>query len=152
MRGQRIVLGVLLLISLVTGLWALLAPRSFYDSFPGGSGMHWVSADGPYNQHLVRDFGSLNLALAVVAMVALWRPTRELLIAVGLANLAYGIPHLVYHLRHLDVYDTSDKIANIAALSSVLVLPLLLLWVAFFGGSWQTGRLREREDPLEAPL
>jgi hypothetical protein len=58
-RGQRIVLGVLLLIALVTGLWALLAPRSFYDSFPGGSGMHWVSADGPYNRHLVGDVGSM---------------------------------------------------------------------------------------------
>ena len=46
-------LGTLLLISLLTGLWALLAPRSFYDSFPGGSGLHWVAADGPYNRHLV---------------------------------------------------------------------------------------------------
>ena len=39
-----------------TGLWATLSPRSFYDEFPGG-GRAWVAADGPYNEHLVRDFG-----------------------------------------------------------------------------------------------
>ncbi|MDQ6698159.1 MAG: hypothetical protein M3Z46_11955, partial [Actinomycetota bacterium] len=90
----------------------------------------WVSADGPYNEHLVRDFGSLNLALAAVAAVAFVRPVRELLIAVGLANLVYGVPHLIYHLRHLDVYDTADKIGNVVALSAVLVLPAILLVMA----------------------
>ncbi len=29
----------------------------------------------------------------------------------------------MYHLRHLDVYDTSDKIANVTALVLALVLP-----------------------------
>ena len=67
-------LGVLLLIALVIGLWALLAPRSFYDSFPGGNGMHWVSADGPYNRHLVSDVGSMYLALAALTVAALGRP------------------------------------------------------------------------------
>ena len=74
-RGQRIVIGVLLLIALVTGLWAAVAPRSFYDSFPG-SGLHWVSTDGPYNRHLVSDVGSMYLALAVVTVAAIM-PARS---------------------------------------------------------------------------
>jgi hypothetical protein len=89
-----------------------------------------VAADGPYNEHLVRDFGSLNLGFAAVALVAFWRPVRELLIAVALANIAFQVPHLIYHLRHLDVYDTADKIANVVSLSAALVLPVILLVVA----------------------
>jgi hypothetical protein len=42
-RGQRIVLMLLLAMAAFPGSWALAAPRSFYDSFPG-AGMHWVSA------------------------------------------------------------------------------------------------------------
>lgn len=35
------------------GAWAASAPRSFYRSFPG-FGRHWISALGPYNEHLPR--------------------------------------------------------------------------------------------------
>ena len=128
-RVARIILALLVVVGIVIGVWAAFDPHGFYRSFPGG-GRQWVAVDGPYNQHLVRDFGALNLALAAVALVALWRPRRELLIAVAVGNLAYDVPHLVYHLRHLDVYDTADKVANVASLSSALVLPLILLAVA----------------------
>ncbi len=132
-RAPRIIVGLLAVSGLVIGLWAAFDPRGFYGNFPGG-GRRWVSADGPYNEHLVRDFGSLNLALAAVALTAFWRPVRELLIAVGLANIVYGVPHLIYHLRHLGVYDTADKIGNVVALSAALVLPGILLAVALSSG------------------
>ncbi len=54
---------------LVIGVWALLVPRSFYDDFPL-PGRDWVSALGPYNEHLVRDVGALNLALGVLLATA----------------------------------------------------------------------------------
>jgi hypothetical protein len=113
-------------VSLELGVWAALSPRSFYDEFPG-FGRQWVSADGPYNEHLVRDFGALNLALAVVTIAALVTFGRPLVIAVAVAWLAWGIPHLVYHLRHLDVYDTSDQVMNVFALSAVPVLAVVVL-------------------------
>ena len=53
----------------IVGVWAAFAPRSFYDDFPG-LGQQWVSADGPFNEHLVRDVGELSLALALVALLA----------------------------------------------------------------------------------
>src|SRR3954454_15175144 len=52
------------------GAWALVAPDRFYRSFPGLVGRHWLPPLGPYNEHLIRDFGGLNLGLAAAAVVA----------------------------------------------------------------------------------
>ena len=68
-RVVRVLLVLLAASSGLIGLWAAFAPRSFYDDFPGG-GRHWVAADGPYNEHLVRDVGGLYVAMTVVAIVA----------------------------------------------------------------------------------
>jgi hypothetical protein len=125
-RAARIALALLLVQGLFVGTWAAAWPRSFYDDFPGG-GRSWVAADGPYNEHLVRDFGDLNLALASVTLVALLAFTRWVVLAAALGWIVYGTPHLIYHLRHLDLYDTSDKVANVAALILALVLPIVVL-------------------------
>jgi hypothetical protein len=122
----RIALALLVAQGLIVGVWAAAWPRSFYDDFPGG-GRTWVSVDGPYNEHLVRDFGALNLALAVVTLVALIAFTRVVALAAALGWIVYQAPHLVYHLRHLDLYDTSDKVANVASLVLALVLPIVVL-------------------------
>jgi hypothetical protein len=123
-RGQRIALSVLLLVALVTGLWALLAPRSFYDSFPGGNGMHWVSADGPYNRHLVSDVGSMYLALAALTVAALGRPASARL--AGVVWLVFSVPHWLYHSAHLGLYGTRDQVLNEVALVAVVLLAALL--------------------------
>jgi hypothetical protein len=125
-RAARIALALLLVQGLFVGTWAAAWPRSFYDDFPGG-GRSWVAADGPYNEHLVRDFGDLNLALASVTLVALLAFTRWVALAAALGWIVYGTPHLIYHLRHLDLYDTSDTVANVAALVLALVLPIVVL-------------------------
>src|SRR5436190_20767172 len=97
-RAVRIVLALLAISALVVGLWAQFAPRSFYDSFPGG-GRHWVSVDGPYNEHLVRDVGGLNLALAVITIAAqVWLGPR-LVSTAAVAWLVYSVPHFLYHLN-----------------------------------------------------
>lgn len=129
-RVIRAALAVLALTSLVLGVWATFAPRSFYDDFPG-AGHHWVAVDGPYNEHLVRDFGALNLAITVVTLFALVALERVLVIAVALAWLVYQVPHLVYHARHTDVFTaTSDKVGTIASLALAVVLPLIVLLYA----------------------
>jgi hypothetical protein len=126
---ERFLLGLLAVSALVVGLWAQFFPRSFYDSFPGG-GRSWVSPDGPYNEHLVRDVGGLNLALAVVTIAALLRVTPFLVRIAAIAWLVYGVPHLVYHAAHLAPFDTSDRIAELASLAVVVVAPLVLLVLA----------------------
>lgn len=124
-------LGLLILSfsSLELGLWATLAPHSFYNSFPGG-GRHWIALDGPFNEHLLRDFGALNLALALVTIVALVAGSRLLVSLAAGAWLLWSIPHVLYHVTHLSVYDTADKIGNVVALSTTVVIPVVVLWAA----------------------
>jgi nucleoside-diphosphate-sugar epimerase len=125
-RWARVLLAILAFTSIELGLWAQLAPKSFYESFPGG-GRSWVSADGPYNEHLVRDFGGLNLALAVVLVVAAVKLTPLLARTAAVAALFFYVPHLVYHASNLDVYDTGDQIANMVTLVLSVAMPVAVL-------------------------
>jgi hypothetical protein len=122
----RIALGYLALVSLEIGLWAQFAPRSFYDDFPG-LGRAWVAVDGPYNEHLVRDVGGLNLALAAVLIAALVTLSRPLIIAGSIASLLYGVPHLVYHIAHAEDLATSDAVISLAGLALFAVIPIALI-------------------------
>jgi hypothetical protein len=122
----RVVLVVWAAVSVQLGIWATFAPRSFYDDYPG-FGRAWVRLNGPYNEHFVRDFGALNLALAVVTIAALITLSRPMVIAVAVAWLAWSVPHLVYHLRHLDVFSTGDKVMNVFLLGSLPVLAAVVL-------------------------
>ena len=127
--ATRVVLLLLAVPSVQVGLWALLAPRSFYDDFPGG-GRQWVAPDGPYNEHFIRDFGGLNLAIATVALVAAFRLSPAMVRTAAVAMLLYAGPHLTYHLFHLDVYETFDQVANVVTLSLAALGPLVLLGLA----------------------
>ena len=124
----RLLLGALAAVSLVVGAWAQFAPRSFYDSFPG-FGRVWVAADGPYNEHLVRDVGGLNLALALLLTVAAVRLSPVLVRTAAAGALVYGAPHLLYHLNHLGLYGTGDRIANEVALAMGVAIPVALLFL-----------------------
>ena len=125
----RILLAGLGMPALVIGAWAAFAPRSFYEDFPG-FGQVWVRPDGPFNEHLVRDFGDLNLALAFVTLAAVAWYTTLLARLVAGAWLVEGIPHLVYHLRHLDPLASDAKVASIAGLAIVPLVSLVLLAMA----------------------
>lgn len=128
-RWARIALGYLALLSLEIGLWAQFAPRSFYDDFPG-LGRTWISVDGPYNEHLVRDVGGLNLGLAAVLIIALVTLSRITIIAASVASLLYGIPHLVYHIANADDLDTGDVVVSLGGLALFAVLPIVLIIMA----------------------
>lgn len=122
-------LGYVILITAQVGVWALLAPRSFYEDFPG-FGRTWVSIDGPYNEHLVRDVGALNLALLVVLVAAFVRPTRPLLTVAAGAVLAWGLPHAAYHLVRRDGLETGDLVASLGGLMLFALVGAGLLWAA----------------------
>ncbi|HKF91503.1 MAG TPA: hypothetical protein VKC52_08535 [Acidimicrobiia bacterium] len=122
----RVVLALWAAVSVQLAIWATFAPRSFYDDYPG-FGREWVRVDGPYNEHFVRDFGALNLALAVVTIAALVTLSRPMVVAVAVAWLAWSVPHLVYHLRHLDVFSSGDKVVNVFLLASLPVLAVVVL-------------------------
>ena len=122
----RIALGYLTLNALVLGFWAVLAPQSFYDSFPG-LGRSWVSADGPYNEHLIRDVGALNLALAVLLVAAAFWLSRHLVLTAAIASLAWGIPHFLYHVFNTEPLSTGDNVASLGGLALGAGVPVILL-------------------------
>lgn len=128
-RWTRIALGYLALISLEVGVWAQFAPRSFYDHFPG-LGRAWVSVYGPFNEHLVRDVGGLNLGLAAVLIAAIITLSRPMIVAASVASLLYGIPHLVYHVVNTDGLATSDVVVSVGGLALFAVVPVALIVVS----------------------
>lgn len=132
MTSRRILLAILTASGLAVGMWAMVFPREFYADFPGFGFGSWVSGDGPFNEHLLRDVGELNLALAAAGVVAILVRTPVAAVAatrvVAVAWLVYSIPHLAYHLEHLSAFATKDAIAEPIALSLSIVVsvPLLL--------------------------
>ena len=108
---RRAALAVLILSQGSIALWALLAPRAFYDDFPGG-GSAWVSPLGPYDEHLVRDVGALSLGLTIVLITAAVWPQWRMRFAAALGYLAWSVPHLIYHLTADEVLSTGDRIAS----------------------------------------
>lgn len=123
---RRIALVVIAAGTAVVGAWAQVFPRSFYDDFPG-AGRVWVAVDGPFNEHLVRDVGGLNLALAVVAITALVTGSVLLARVAGAAALVYSVPHLIYHAAHLDAFDSGDKVALVGTLGSAALAAVVAL-------------------------
>ncbi len=113
-------------------VWILIAPKGFYDTFPGG-GNHWVSALPPFNEHLERDFGATGLGLAVLASLsALWME-RRLVQAAAIVLLVAGIPHLAYHATTTNNYSTKDNIGSLIGLGLDVLLPLAILYLASDG-------------------
>ena len=130
MLVQRAILAYLTLSGLLVGVWATFFPQSFYDDFPG-LGRIWVAVDGPYNEHLVRDVGQLSLAIALVSGVAAWTMNTILVRVAAAAWLVNAVPHFVYHLRHLDAYDTVDQVGNVLSLGLLVALPIVVLVLSY---------------------
>jgi AhpD family alkylhydroperoxidase len=138
-RGAiRTLLGVLGAIQLANGIWAVLAPRSFYEDFPLGRG--WVEALPAYNEHLMRDVGGLFLATGAVLLAAAYFLERRLTIVAVISYLLFSIPHAIYHGFNLEPYATGDAIANALTLAATVAVPL---WLAF--------ELRRPAPPQTAP-
>ncbi|MEV6771752.1 hypothetical protein AB0N05_24315 [Nocardia sp. NPDC051030] len=125
-----IMLGILAAQALIIGLWAVIAPESFYDSFPG-FGMHWVRVDGPYNHHLAGDVGAFFLGMGAVTTAAVVYRDSLLGRVAGLAWIVFGVPHFLYHAFHrpMDLSGASFTLSLIGALA-LPVLGLACMLVA----------------------
>ena len=113
------------------GIWQAVFPASFYADFPG-MGHHWVSPDGPYNEHLLRDVGLGNLAVGTVALVALLTGVVWVARAVGLAVVVVDLPHQLYHQAHVSVLPTTtDQVLQSVSLAAVSLAAIALVVLAF---------------------
>jgi hypothetical protein len=131
-RHAGLIRAALIYLTLTIGLVAvyiLVAPRSFYDDFPTGPSA-WVSVLPPYNEHLLRDFGSAGLGLAVLAALAAWWLDRRLVQAAAIALFAGSLPHAIYHLTTTEASSTADNVVSVGALFLQSLLPLAVLYLA----------------------
>ncbi|WP_109209755.1 MULTISPECIES: hypothetical protein [Microbacterium] len=108
------------------GVWAYFFPESFYDSFPGILGS-WVSVDGPFNEHLIRDVGAMYLAWGAASIGAvIWRADLAYRV-LGIAWTVFGVLHFAYHALHLEHLPIVDAVGEMIALGVSLLLGILLL-------------------------
>ena len=125
-RGWTIALGVG---ALAQGCWAYFLSRSFHDDFPL-EGVGWVSALGPFNDHLTSDVGAALLGLGAVAVTVGWEGSAPGIRAIAAAFAIFGSAHLAFHLGELEPFSVASAAAQITTLTIVAVLPIALYVVA----------------------
>jgi hypothetical protein len=124
---------------LVGGLWALILPHSFYEDFPL-PGRDWVSTLGPFNEHLIRDYGALNFALAVLLVAAAVLLERRIVQVALVTWLVFATPHLVFHLGQTHHFSARSNVEQLGGLGLVVLLPLFLLFFTGRPGSASRNR------------
>lgn len=117
----RLGMWFLVFVELAVGVVATLTPRVFYDDVP------WVSLVPPFSEHLMRDYGAMNLALAVVTSVAAITMDQLMVRTALTAYLVFAIPHLLFHVTHHQHYTTTAAITETAVLTVAVLLPVVLL-------------------------
>jgi hypothetical protein len=113
---------------LVIGVWAELAPKSFFESFPGVD-PRLVAAEPPYNEHLMTDVGAGFLATGIVLLAAAIWANRAAMRMALLAFVAFTVPHVLYHATHpADALSTGENALNAMSLASGLVWAAVFAW------------------------
>ncbi|TCO52593.1 hypothetical protein [Actinocrispum wychmicini] len=122
----------------IIGFWAQFGPTSFFEDGPiPGANSGWVALFPPYNEHLVRDYGGMNLALVVVLVVAAVKLTPLWVRTSMVATLAFAVPHTVFHIIHLEHFSRSAAIGQTTSLVLTVLIPLIVIMMA--------GQLRRTE-------
>jgi len=129
-RGIRIAAALLALPQLVTGIWAVVSPATWYDDFPG-VGPKLVSAIPPYNDHLATDAGAGLLATALALIIAAWWGNLGG-IRIGLIGfIAFVAPHGFFHVTNPSPHlSAGENLYSSGVLVVELALAVLLLLLA----------------------
>jgi hypothetical protein len=140
-RRQRIKAGLWFLAAgqALSGVWALAAPRSFFDGFPG-LGLGWVAALPKYSEHLVRDLGAFNLAFAILFVWVAAGLERGAVTGALVSWLVFAIPHAIFHLFNLEKLSSTSKVVQLIALGITVLVPIVLIVAV--------GRLDHRRGPM----
>ena len=95
------------------GLWAMVAPRSFFDA---------LATFEPYNRHFLQDIGAFQVGLGVVLLLASL-PGRTDGLAVALVGVGVGAAlHTVSHIVGRDLGGTPETDIPVFAGFAVLLL------------------------------
>lgn len=115
---------------LLTGVWAVLGPSSWFSGFPG-VGPDLVAAEPPYNRHLAVDAGAGFLTVGVITLLAARGGGRTSCRLALVGYLTFGVVHLAYHtINPAPGLDAAGDIYAVAALAvgagAALIAALLL--------------------------
>lgn len=131
---------------LVTGFWAVVSPRSWFEHFPV-VGPDLVAAQPPFNSHLATDAGAGFLATGVALVAAgLWARRSAVWVAL-LTYLVFAVPHLIYHAASPGPgLSGVAQFVNVTLLASGVVMAMALAW-----GATRTVSPSSRDRPLKRP-
>ena len=120
--SRRVVRGTALLAAAfyaLFGAWALLAPRSFFET---------VAPFPPYNEHFLHDAGAFQLGLGAALLAALAR--RSALVAALAGAAVASVLHAGAHAvdGHLGGRPTDPWVLGL--LAALVVVALALAWRA----------------------
>jgi hypothetical protein len=126
----RIALVALGVPNAAAGLWAVLAPQAWYDDFPGFD-PRLVSAEPPYNTHLVTDAGAGLLASGFVLIAAAWFGDRHRVRFGIVAFLVFAVPHTLWHAMNESPGLTgAEDVRNVGSLAFSVIAAVVLLVLA----------------------
>jgi hypothetical protein len=128
-RWVRLALVALAVPNILTGVWAVIWPEHWFESFPGWD-PRLVAAEPPFNEHLAGDAGAGFLATGVIALLAAWwgerRVTQVALVGYG----AFAIPHAAFHaLNPSTALTGAEDVQNAAVLVFTAAVTIGLLVV-----------------------
>jgi hypothetical protein len=118
-RVLKTSIAVLGLISLGAGLWAMIAPRSFYLNaapFP------------PYNRHLFHDIGAFQIGLGICLAASL--VFKDALVVVLVGNACAGVAHFVAHVLDRSQGGHATDPFTFGVLAALMVGLAVARWLA----------------------
>jgi hypothetical protein len=118
MNRDGLARGVALAAGLVTfglGLWALVAPASFYES---------IATFPPYNLHLLHDVGAFQLGLGATLLLAL-RSGDALGVALGGYTIG-AVAHATAHFLDRELGGRPSDPLSLSVLALVVLAAVLL--------------------------
>jgi len=131
---------------LLVGVWAVVAPRSWFDSFPGLD-PRLVAAEPPFNAHLATDAGAGFLATAIALLVAALIARRGAVYVALAAYAAFAVPHALYHsINPAPGLTGGEDLLNVLVLASGIVMAAVLAW-----GAWAPAPPRESRGRVTRP-
>lgn len=144
-RRIRVGLALLAVPTVITGLWSILAPDSWYTDY--GHGIAPPSAFGHYNEHFVQDLGSGYLGIgAVLVAAAIWLH-RETLQAALIGFIVFSLPHFAIHLVEAGDLSRGGYLFTNGALGLGI---LVALWV--WRLSTRLTKSKGLDDKSESPF
>ncbi len=94
-RGFPEIMGALgATVFVLTGIWALAAPQSFFDV---------LATFDPYNRHLIQDIGAFQIGLGAVLVLAIVDTPRDALSAALIGTGIGGAAHVLSHVVGMDL-------------------------------------------------